>query len=105
MGKRKNGEGTVRLRSDGRWEGRYIVGYRDNGTAITKNVLAKSRQGELVSRIDQWENSYEKYQQHVFQIGKNPRHTSLAQLRSSDLMKEILDQTKRAEESADPPTE
>ena len=31
--KRKNGQGTVRLRSDGRWEGRHIVGYDENGKA------------------------------------------------------------------------
>ena len=41
--KRKNGQGTVRLRSDGRWEGRHIVGYDENGKPKTKNVLAKTR--------------------------------------------------------------
>ena len=29
--KRKSGEGTVRLRKDGRWEGRVVVGYDDKG--------------------------------------------------------------------------
>ena len=32
--KRKNGQGTVRHRSDGRWEGRHIIGYDENGKAI-----------------------------------------------------------------------
>ncbi len=41
--KRKNGEGTVRLRTDGRWEGRYVVGYDDKGYPKTKNVLAKTK--------------------------------------------------------------
>ena len=41
--KRKNGQGTVRKRSDGRWEGRHIVGYDENGKAITKSVLAKTK--------------------------------------------------------------
>lgn len=41
--KRKNGQGTVRLRKDGRWEGRHIVGYDENGKPKTKNVLAKTR--------------------------------------------------------------
>ena len=27
--KRKSGEGTVRLRKDGRWEGRIVIGYED----------------------------------------------------------------------------
>lgn len=30
-GKRKKGEGTVRLRKDGRWEGRVVVGYDEGG--------------------------------------------------------------------------
>ena len=40
---RKHGSGTVRLRSDGRWEGRIVVGYDDNGLPKTKNVLAKTK--------------------------------------------------------------
>ena len=41
--KRKSGEGTVRLRKDGRWEGRVVIGYDDNGYPKTKNVLAKTK--------------------------------------------------------------
>ena len=33
----------IRLRSDGRWEGRYVIGYDDKGLPVTKNVLAKSK--------------------------------------------------------------
>lgn len=42
--KRANGEGSIRKRSDGRWEGRYTAG-RDpvTGKAIYKNVLAKTQ--------------------------------------------------------------
>ena len=41
--KRKAGDGTVRLRKDGRWEGRIVIGYDDNGYPKTKNVLAKTK--------------------------------------------------------------
>ena len=41
--RRKRGEGCVCLRKDGRWEGRYVVGYDDKGLPITKNVLAKTK--------------------------------------------------------------
>lgn len=41
--KRKNGDGTLRLRKDGRWEGRVVIGYDDNGYPQTKNVLAKTK--------------------------------------------------------------
>ena len=41
--KRKNGEGTVRLRKDGRWEGCVVIGYDEKGLSKTKNVLAKTK--------------------------------------------------------------
>ena len=44
MGKRrKKGEGSVRQRKDGRWEGRVVVGYDEKGLPKTKNVLAKTK--------------------------------------------------------------
>ena len=33
----------IRQRTDGRWEGRYVVGYDDRGYPKTKNVLAKTK--------------------------------------------------------------
>lgn len=43
MARRKNGTGSIRLRADGRWEGRYVVGYDDKGYPKTKCVLAKTK--------------------------------------------------------------
>ena len=40
---RKHGSGALRLRSDGRWEGRMVIGYDDKGLPKTKNVLAKTK--------------------------------------------------------------
>ena len=40
---RKHGSGGLRLRSDGRWEGRMVIGYDDKGLPKTKNVLAKTK--------------------------------------------------------------
>lgn len=51
-GKRKKGEGTVRLRKDGRWEGRVVVGYDETGNPKTKNVLAKTKR-ECVEKLEQ----------------------------------------------------
>lgn len=46
MGRKgKSGEGTVRLRKDGRWEGRVVIGYDEKGLPKTKNVLAKTKGG------------------------------------------------------------
>jgi hypothetical protein len=41
--KRKQGEGMIRLRKDGRWEGRVVIGYDEKGNPRTKNVLAKTK--------------------------------------------------------------
>ena len=43
MGRRKAGEGSIRKRSDGRWEGRVVVAYDEKGLPKTKNVLAKTK--------------------------------------------------------------
>ena len=48
--KRKSGEGTIRLRKDGRWEGRVVIGYDEKGLPKTKNVLAKTK-GECVEKL------------------------------------------------------
>ncbi len=50
-GKRKKGEGTVRLRKDGRWEGRVVVGYDEAGNPKTKNVLAKTKK-ECIEKLE-----------------------------------------------------
>ena len=54
--KRKSGEGTVRLRKDGRWEGRVVIGYDDKGLPKTKNVLAKSKT-ECVEKLNTLKNA------------------------------------------------
>ena len=41
--RRKKGEGSVRQRKDGRWEGRVVIGYDEKGLPRTKNVLAKTK--------------------------------------------------------------
>lgn len=51
-GRRKNGTGTIRERSDGRWEGRIVIGYNDEGTAKTKSVFAPTR-AECSKKLNQ----------------------------------------------------
>ena len=49
--KRANGEGNIRKRKDGRWEGRYTAGYdSDTGKRIIKNVLGKT-QAEVKEKL------------------------------------------------------
>ena len=42
--KRKNGEGMLRKRSDGRWEARVVIGYDENNLPRTKNVTAVNKE-------------------------------------------------------------
>ena len=49
--KRANGEGNIRKRKDGRWEGRYTAGYDEkNGKRIIKSVLGKTQLGRASCR-------------------------------------------------------
>ena len=41
--RRKSGTGSVHLRKDGRWEGRVVIGYDENGLPKTKNVLTNTK--------------------------------------------------------------
>ena len=53
--KRKAGDGTLRKRSDGRWEARVVIGYDDKGLPRTKNVTAvnKDKCLEKLERLKQ----------------------------------------------------
>ena len=60
MGKRrKQGEGTLRLRKDGRWEGRVVVSYNDKGMPVTKNVTAKTKT-ECAAKLELLREQYGK---------------------------------------------
>ena len=48
--RRANGEGNIRKRSDGRWEGRYVAGHDEAGKPIRKNVLGKT-QAEVKEKL------------------------------------------------------
>ncbi len=48
--RRPSGDGMVRKREDGRWEGRIVVGHKNNGNPIYRYVLAKT-QSELTQKL------------------------------------------------------
>lgn len=48
--RRPNGDGMVRRRADGRWEGRIVAGHKNNGKPIYRCVLAKT-QKELTEKL------------------------------------------------------
>ena len=50
--RRASGEGNIRKRSDGRWEGRYVAGHDASGKPIRKNVLGRT-QAEVKEKLKQ----------------------------------------------------
>ncbi len=48
--RRPSGDGMVRKRDDGRWEGRIIVGHKKNGEPIYRYIFAKT-QSELIQKL------------------------------------------------------
>ena len=56
--RRPSGDGMVRKREDGRWEGRIVIGHKNDGSPIFRYVSAKT-QKELLKKLHQ---SIEEYQ-------------------------------------------
>lgn len=48
--RRPSGDGMVRKRDDGRWEGRIVVGHKENGDSIFHYVSAKTQKA-LMEKI------------------------------------------------------
>ncbi len=48
--RRPSGDGMVRKRKDGRWEGRIVVGHKNNGNPIYRYVFART-QKELMEKL------------------------------------------------------
>ena len=45
--RRPQGDGTIRKRSDGRWEARIIIGHKNDGTPMYKSAFAKTQKSAL----------------------------------------------------------
>ena len=56
--RRPSGDGMVRRRDDGRWEGRIVVGHKENGDSIFRYVYAPT-QKELSAKLRQHIDSYQ----------------------------------------------
>ena len=75
--KRANGEGSIRKRADGRWEGRYTAGYHpETGKRIIKNVLGKT-QAECKAKL---KKAIEESQ--ALDVGRADEYTVAAWLRT-----------------------
>ena len=55
--RRPSGDGMVRKREDGRWEGRIVVGHKGNGDSIFRYISAPT-QKELSAKLRQLTEAY-----------------------------------------------
>lgn len=62
----------VRKREDGRWEGRIVVGHKENGEPIFRYVLAKT-QKELLAKLHRDMDIYQDAQ--LMSPAKRPLNT------------------------------
>ena len=56
--RRPSGDGMVRKREDGRWEGRIVIGHKENGDSIFRYIYADT-QKELTAKLRQNINAYQ----------------------------------------------
>ena len=56
--RRPSGDGMVRKRDDGRWEGRIVVGHKENGDSIFHYVSAKTQKA-LLEKLHKSINEYD----------------------------------------------
>ncbi len=56
--RRPSGDGMVRKRDDGRWEGRIVIGHKSNSDSIFRYIYADS-QKELTAKLRQNIDTYQ----------------------------------------------
>ena len=56
--RRPSGDGMVRKREDGRWEGRIVIGHKENGDSIFRYIYADT-QKELTAKLRQNIDAYQ----------------------------------------------
>lgn len=75
MARRTKGEGTLRKRTDGRWEGWFNIGKDENGKIKRKSVTAKTKtecQEKLKKAMDEYYNQQQVMSSHTYLTSSNP---------------------------------
>ena len=91
MAKRKYGEGTLRKRSDGRWEGRYTV--EENGKPKVKYILSKSKtecDAKLKAAIEEYEKSLEQGERLPYLTNPNPTFEEWSEIWLENFCKNVI---------------
>ena len=75
MARRAKGEGTIRKRVDGRWEGWFAIGKDENGKTKRKSVTAKTKaecQEKLIKAQEQYDEEQKILSSHTYLTDSNP---------------------------------
>ena len=56
--RRPSGDGMVRKREDGRWEGRIVIGHKENGDSIFRYIYAPTQKA-LTAKLRQEITAYQ----------------------------------------------
>lgn len=75
MARRTKGEGTLRKRKDGRWEGWFNIGKDENGKVKRKSVTAKTKtecQEKLKKAMNEYYNQQQVMLSHTYLTSSNP---------------------------------
>ena len=93
MSKRQNGEGTLRKRKDGRWEGRFNAGTDEKGKTKVKYILAKTKAEcakKLKEAIEEYERDREIAERCTFLTNPNPTLREWSQIWLESYCKGII---------------
>ena len=69
--RRPSGDGMVRKREDGRWEGRIVVGHKENGDPIFQYVHAPTQKALLAKLHQNTEGRVQEHPAHGHQLSAN----------------------------------
>ena len=69
--------------------------------ACRADVFAEGRQRNVAQTVSNGDNKNEKYQNGVFEIGKNAGNGAFLYFRGFDLVNQLLNQTERTQSAAD----
>ena len=75
MARRAKGDGTLRKRKDGRWEGWFNIGTDENGKIKRKSVTAKTKiecQEKLNKAKEDYFNEQKMLKAHTYLTNSNP---------------------------------
>ena len=93
MARRAKGDGTLRKRKDGRWEGWFNIGKNENGKIKRKSVTAKTKtecQEKLNKAKEEYFNEQKMLSTHTYLTNSNPTLTEWYEIWINTFCKNVI---------------